>query len=88
MNTSAISSVTRTWRFHQTGGPDALRLEPLPTPEPGYGQVRLRVQSLSLNRADLPPLPIDREFHGLEAVPEARRYMATNQAAGKIVLTL
>jgi NADPH:quinone reductase-like Zn-dependent oxidoreductase len=53
MNTSAISSVTRTWRFHQTGGPDALRLEPLPTPEPGYGQVRLRVQSLSLNRADL-----------------------------------
>jgi hypothetical protein len=25
----------------------------LPTPEPGYGRVRLRVQSLSLNRADL-----------------------------------
>jgi NADPH:quinone reductase-like Zn-dependent oxidoreductase len=53
MNTSATSSVTRTWRFHRTGGPEVLRLESLPTPEPGYGQVRLRVQSLSLNRADL-----------------------------------
>jgi hypothetical protein len=34
------------------------------------------------------PVPIDREFHGLEAVPDALLYMKSNQAAGKIVVTL
>jgi NADPH:quinone reductase-like Zn-dependent oxidoreductase len=44
---------TRTFRFHEAGGPEKLRLENLPTPEPGPDEVLVRVQALSLNRADL-----------------------------------
>jgi hypothetical protein len=31
---------------------------------------------------------IDREFKGVESLPDAMTYMASNQAAGKIVVTL
>ncbi|WP_414585381.1 zinc-dependent alcohol dehydrogenase family protein [Scytonema sp. PCC 10023] len=34
------------------------------------------------------PIIIDREFQGLESLPDAMRYMASNQAGGKIVVTL
>ena len=34
------------------------------------------------------PITIDREFQGLESLPDAMRYMASNQAAGKIIVTL
>jgi NADPH:quinone reductase-like Zn-dependent oxidoreductase len=46
-------NTTRAYRFDEPGGPDKLRLEPVPVPDPEFGEVRLRVQSLSLNRADL-----------------------------------
>lgn len=39
-------------RFHQLGGPENLKLEQLPTQEPGKGEVRLRVQASGLNRAE------------------------------------
>ncbi len=39
-------------RFHQLGGPENLKLEQLPTPEPGNGEVRLRVKAVGLNRAE------------------------------------
>lgn len=39
-------------RFHQAGGPENLKLEQLPTQEPGKGEVRLRVKAVGLNRAD------------------------------------
>jgi putative PIG3 family NAD(P)H quinone oxidoreductase len=35
------------------GGPEVLRLEDRPTPEPGIGQIRVRVRTSALNRADL-----------------------------------
>ena len=35
------------------GGPDVLRLEDRPEPEPGIGQIRVRVRTSALNRADL-----------------------------------
>jgi putative PIG3 family NAD(P)H quinone oxidoreductase len=35
------------------GGPDVLELTERPTPEPGLGQVRVRVRASALNRADL-----------------------------------
>jgi putative PIG3 family NAD(P)H quinone oxidoreductase len=35
------------------GGPEVLELREVPTPEPGYGQVRVRVHATALNRADL-----------------------------------
>lgn len=40
-------------RFHKTGGPEVLELEETPLPEPGKGEVRLRVQAIGLNRAEI-----------------------------------
>ncbi len=40
-------------RFHETGGPDVLRIEDLPLEEPGEGEVRLKVEALGLNRAEV-----------------------------------
>ncbi len=39
-------------RFYETGGPEVLKLEDAPTPEPGNGEVRLKVQAIGLNRAE------------------------------------
>lgn len=40
-------------RFHQTGGPEVLQIEELPLPEPGAGEVRLRIKAIGLNRAEV-----------------------------------
>lgn len=40
-------------RFHQTGGPEVLQIEELPLPEPGTGEVRLRIKAIGLNRAEV-----------------------------------
>jgi NADPH:quinone reductase-like Zn-dependent oxidoreductase len=40
-------------RFHETGGPEVLRYEEAPTPEPGEGEVLLRVRACSVNRVDI-----------------------------------
>jgi NADPH:quinone reductase-like Zn-dependent oxidoreductase len=40
-------------RIHQPGDIDALRVEELPTPEPGRGEVLVRVRAASLNYRDL-----------------------------------
>ena len=59
----------KAWRVHAYGRPrDALRLEEVPTPEPGAGEIRVRVAAVTLNYNDLdgilgryrtvrPPLP-------------------------------
>jgi NADPH:quinone reductase-like Zn-dependent oxidoreductase len=39
-------------RFHSVGGPEVLKIEDLPIPEPGKGEVRLRVKAIGLNRAE------------------------------------
>ena len=39
-------------RFHETGGPDVLRLEDAEVGEPGPGQVRLKQSAVGLNFAD------------------------------------
>ncbi|PRX99004.1 zinc-dependent alcohol dehydrogenase family protein [Allonocardiopsis opalescens] len=44
--------MARTVRFHQTGGPEVLRLEDLEVGEPGPGEVRIRVDAIGLNRAE------------------------------------
>jgi NADPH:quinone reductase-like Zn-dependent oxidoreductase len=38
--------------YDRYGGPDVLRVEDLPVPEPGKGQVRVRVAATSLNLSD------------------------------------
>jgi NADPH:quinone reductase-like Zn-dependent oxidoreductase len=45
--------VVATIRFHETGGSEVLRREELPVRPPGPGEVRLRVQAIGLNRADV-----------------------------------
>ena len=40
-------------RFHETGGAEVLQLEEVPLPEPGRGEVRLRVKAIGLNRAEV-----------------------------------
>lgn len=44
--------MARIVRFYETGGPEVLRIEDEPIPEPGRGEVRLRVQAIGLNRAE------------------------------------
>ena len=40
-------------RFHQSGGPEVLQVEDLPRPEPKEGEVRIKVQAIGLNRAEV-----------------------------------
>lgn len=44
--------MARVVRFHQLGGPEVLRIEHVDVPEPGQGEVRIRVKALGLNRAE------------------------------------
>ena len=39
-------------RIHQFGGPETLRVEDLPMPQPGHGEVRIRVIGASVNPVD------------------------------------
>jgi len=40
-------------RFHKTGEADVLKIEELPLAEPGEGEVRLTVEAIGLNRAEV-----------------------------------
>jgi NADPH:quinone reductase-like Zn-dependent oxidoreductase len=40
-------------RFREVGGPEVLRIEEEPPKQPGKGAVRLKVQAVGLNRAEL-----------------------------------
>jgi NADPH:quinone reductase and related Zn-dependent oxidoreductases len=44
--------MTRAIRFHETGGPDVLRFEPVEVPAPGPGDVLIRAAAFGLNRAE------------------------------------
>ena len=44
--------MTRTIRFHQLGGPDVLQIESLDVGQPGPGEIRIRVETIGLNRAE------------------------------------
>jgi NADPH:quinone reductase-like Zn-dependent oxidoreductase len=59
--------MARIVRFHQTGGPEVLRIEEVAPSPPGEGEVRIAVKAIGLNRAESlfrqgfyiesPPLP-------------------------------
>ena len=44
--------MTKTWRFHRTGGPDVLVLDDLEPQPPAAGEVRLQIEAVGLNRAE------------------------------------
>jgi NADPH2:quinone reductase len=49
-----MSQTMRAWRTHEYGQPrEALRLDTVDIPEPGAGEVRVRVQAIPLNLNDL-----------------------------------
>ena len=61
-----VTAMVKAIRFHQTGGPQVLRLEDVDLPPPGPGQVRLRQTAVAVNFRDIllrkgvhasPPLP-------------------------------
>ncbi len=45
--------MSRIVRFHEIGTADVLKIEDLPLQEPGKGEVRLKVEALGLNRAEV-----------------------------------
>lgn len=45
-------ATTRVVRIHETGGPEVLRFEEIPLPEPGPGEVLLRQEAAGLNFID------------------------------------
>ena len=45
--------MARIVRFHQTGGPEVLKIEQVDVPPPGPGEVRIAVKALGLNRAEV-----------------------------------
>jgi NADPH:quinone reductase len=40
-------------RIRETGAPDVLRLDDVPTPEPGAGQVRVKLEAAGINFIDI-----------------------------------
>jgi NADPH:quinone reductase-like Zn-dependent oxidoreductase len=45
--------MVRAIRFHELGGPEVLRYEDVPVRDPGPGEIRLRVDAVGLNRAEV-----------------------------------
>ena len=48
-----MSETVKIVRFHKTGPAEVLQFDELPLPEPGTGEIRLRVKALGLNRAEV-----------------------------------
>ncbi|MGM9489684.1 quinone oxidoreductase family protein [Ideonella sp. YS5] len=86
--------MTKAIRFHQTGGPEVLRLENVEVGEPGPGQVRVRHTGIAVNFIDIyfrigryptPSLPsgLGSDAVGVvEAVGEGVAYLAPGDRVG------
>jgi NADPH:quinone reductase-like Zn-dependent oxidoreductase len=48
-----MSNTVKIVRFHKNGPAEVLQFDELPVPEPGPGEIRLRVKALGLNRAEV-----------------------------------
>src|SRR4051812_27743214 len=46
------AKMSKAIRFHRIGGPEVLKIEDVPSRQPGKGEVRLSVQAIGLNRAE------------------------------------
>src|SRR5262245_3325614 len=45
-------NMARVVRFHETGGPEVLKIEDLDVPPPEKGEVQIRIHAIGLNRAE------------------------------------
>ncbi|MFF3645704.1 zinc-dependent alcohol dehydrogenase family protein [Streptomyces sp. NPDC002564] len=68
-----------TVRFHEHGGPEVLRLEEVPVGDPGPGELRIRVDAIGINRAEV----LLRGGHYIEPVKEFPARLGT-EAAGVV----
>ena len=66
-------------RFHQHGGPEVLRYEDVPEPDPGPGDVLVRVRACALNHLDL------WERRGQRRVPIPMPHISGSDIAGEVV---
>ncbi|MDT8306745.1 MAG: quinone oxidoreductase [Anaerolineae bacterium] len=63
-------------RVHEYGGPEVLRLEAVPLPEPGAGQVRVRLAAIGLNFIDV--------YHRMGAYPSELPITPGREGAGVV----
>jgi NADPH2:quinone reductase len=66
-------------RIHQTGGPDVLRVDEIPLPEPGPGEIRFRVEAAGVNFIDT--------YHRSGLYPLALPCTLGQEAAGVVTAT-
>jgi NADPH:quinone reductase-like Zn-dependent oxidoreductase len=66
-------------RFHQHGGPDVLRFEDAPDPQPTSGRAIVRVRACALNHLDL------WERRGIERVSLPLPHISGSDVAGEVV---
>ena len=69
-------------RFHQHGGPEVLRYEDAPDPEPGPGEVLVRVRACALNHIDL------WVRRGLERFTIPMPHVPGSDVAGEVVASM
>ncbi|OAG78600.1 Quinone oxidoreductase [Acetobacter malorum] len=60
-------------RVHEAGGPDVLKVESLPVPTPGAGEVLLRQKAIGVNFIDTYFRSGLYKFPSLPAIPGSRR---------------
>src|SRR5271170_3583887 len=79
--------------IHEAGGPDVLKIESLPIPEPKQGEVLIRVKAFGLNRSELftrqghsPSVKFPRIL-GIEAVGLVERAPGDEFIKGEVVAT-
>jgi len=62
--------------IHETGGPEVLRYEEVPTPAPGPGQVQIRQEAIGLNFVDC--------YYRSGLYPRPLPFIPGNEAAGSV----
>jgi NADPH2:quinone reductase len=85
----------RAIRAHQFGGPEAMKLEDLPTPRPGPGQALVRLEAAGLNFIDVyqrsglykNPLPLALGLEGAGVVEEVGPGVTTVRTGERVAWT-
>jgi len=80
--------MARIVRFYETGGPEVLRLDEIPAGDPGPGEIRIKIEAIGLNRAEI--MLREGVYHEQPAFPSRIGYEAAGMvdAVGAGVNTL